>query len=181
MRPIVELCSRELVTAEEIPALLDGTLAIGFLCEGEAREGLLLESILREPFIAVLPSRHQLVKKKLLSDRFSRGIVRSVLPYRSQRGFGWSLPTPGFNCGLVFEDLGGLPGGGVFLLEGARHVGQGNRGGMRRSDLPERALPVGGGVGAGLKKGLLVGEWLLGSTLRMTRHGDRARRTRQHG
>ena len=32
------------------------------------------------------------------------------------------------NSGLVFEDLGGLPGGGVFLLEGAGNIGQGNRG-----------------------------------------------------
>ena len=67
MRPNVELRLRELVTAEQIPALLDGTLAIGFLRDGEAREGLLLESILREPYIAVLPSPHHLARKKLLS------------------------------------------------------------------------------------------------------------------
>jgi DNA-binding transcriptional LysR family regulator len=66
MRPNVELRLRELVTAEQIPALLDGTLAIGFLRDGEARDGLLLESIVREPFVAVLPSRHRLAKKKLL-------------------------------------------------------------------------------------------------------------------
>lgn len=65
--PNVELRLRELVTAEQIPALLDGTLAIGFLRDGEAREGLSLESVLHEPYIAVLPSRHKLAKKKLLS------------------------------------------------------------------------------------------------------------------
>ena len=67
LRPNVELRLRELVTAEQIPALLDGTLAIGFLRDGEPRDGLLLESIVREPYIAVLPSRHKLAKRKSLS------------------------------------------------------------------------------------------------------------------
>jgi DNA-binding transcriptional LysR family regulator len=67
MRPNVELRLQELVTAEQIPAVLDGTLAIGFLRDGEARDGLLLESVLREPYIAALPSAHKLAKKKVLS------------------------------------------------------------------------------------------------------------------
>lgn len=67
MHPNVELRLQELVTAEQIPALLDGTLAIGFLRDGEARDGLLLESILHEPYIAALPSAHKLARKKLLS------------------------------------------------------------------------------------------------------------------
>ena len=67
MHPNVELRLRELVTAEQIPAVLDGTLAIGFLRDGEARVGLSLESVIHEPYIAVLPSRHKLAKKKLLS------------------------------------------------------------------------------------------------------------------
>lgn len=67
VRPNVELRLRELVTAEQIPALLDGTLAIGFLRDGEPREGLSLESIVQEPYIAVLPSRHKLAKRKSLS------------------------------------------------------------------------------------------------------------------
>lgn len=65
--PNVELRLRELVTAEQVPGLLAGTLAIGFLRDGEAREGLSLESVLHEPYIAVLPSRHKLAKKKVLS------------------------------------------------------------------------------------------------------------------
>jgi DNA-binding transcriptional LysR family regulator len=67
LRPNVELRLQELVTAEQIPALLDGTLAIGFLRDGEARDGLVLESILHEPYIAALPSAHKLARKKLLS------------------------------------------------------------------------------------------------------------------
>jgi DNA-binding transcriptional LysR family regulator len=54
---------RELVTAEQIPSLLDGTLDLGFLRDGEPRDGLSIEPILRERFIAVLPSRHRLAKR----------------------------------------------------------------------------------------------------------------------
>ena len=61
MYPKVELRLRELVTAEQIPSLLDGTLDLGFLRDGEPQDGLSIESILRERFIAVLPARHRLV------------------------------------------------------------------------------------------------------------------------
>ncbi len=67
VRPNVELRLQELVTAEQIPALLDGTLAIGFLRDGEGRDGLVLESVLHEPYIAALPSAHRLARKKLVS------------------------------------------------------------------------------------------------------------------
>lgn len=65
-RPNVELRLRELVIAEQISALLDGTLTIGFLRDGETRDGLLVESIFREPYLAVLPSRHKLARRKVL-------------------------------------------------------------------------------------------------------------------
>ena len=58
--PKVELRLRELVTAEQMPSLLDGTLDLGFLRDGEPQDGLSMESILRERFIAVLPARHKL-------------------------------------------------------------------------------------------------------------------------
>jgi DNA-binding transcriptional LysR family regulator len=58
--PKVELRLRELVTAEQILSLLDGTLDLGFLRDGEPRDGLSIESIRRERFIAVLPARHRL-------------------------------------------------------------------------------------------------------------------------
>jgi len=61
--PKVELRLRELVTAEQMPSLLDGTLDLGFLRDGEPQDGLALESILRERFIAVLPTRHRLASK----------------------------------------------------------------------------------------------------------------------
>lgn len=60
MHPNVELRLRELVTAEQLSSLLDGALDLGFLRDGEAREGLTMETILRENFVAVLPARHRL-------------------------------------------------------------------------------------------------------------------------
>jgi len=60
--PRVELRLRELFTAEQIHALLDGTLDLGFLRDGEPREGLSMESILQERFIVALPSRHKLAR-----------------------------------------------------------------------------------------------------------------------
>src|SRR5271163_234884 len=65
--PKMELRLRELVTAEQIPSLLDGTLDLGFLRDGEARDGLTIETILREPFVAVLPTRHKLRAKTAIS------------------------------------------------------------------------------------------------------------------
>jgi DNA-binding transcriptional LysR family regulator len=63
LHPEVQLRLRELVTAEQMPSLLDGTLDLGFLRDGEPRDGLSIESILRERFIAVLPARHKLSRK----------------------------------------------------------------------------------------------------------------------
>jgi DNA-binding transcriptional LysR family regulator len=60
LNPGVELRLRELVTTEQTRSLLDGTLDLGFLRDGEAQDGLSMESILREPFMAVLPARHKL-------------------------------------------------------------------------------------------------------------------------
>jgi DNA-binding transcriptional LysR family regulator len=67
MHPNVELRLRELVTAEQIPALLDGTLAIGFLRDGEAAAGLHIEPVFREAFIAVLPKAHRLARKAAIA------------------------------------------------------------------------------------------------------------------
>jgi len=62
--PNVELRLQELVTAEQIPALLDGSLSIGFMRDGEARDGLSIESIVHERFITALPSSHPLARTK---------------------------------------------------------------------------------------------------------------------
>jgi DNA-binding transcriptional LysR family regulator len=65
----VELRLRELVTAEQLASLVDGSLDLGFLRDGEAREGLAMETMLREPFVAVLPARHKLRAKAAISPR----------------------------------------------------------------------------------------------------------------
>src|SRR5271170_5187673 len=76
LHPRIELRLREMVTAEQIPALLDGTLDLGFLRDGEPQDGLSMESILRERFIAVLPTRHKLAGRaaihpgELRNERF---------------------------------------------------------------------------------------------------------------
>jgi DNA-binding transcriptional LysR family regulator len=67
MHPNVELRLREGATEEQMPFLLDGTFDLGFLRDGEAREGLTMETILREPFVAVLPARHKLAAKAAIS------------------------------------------------------------------------------------------------------------------
>ena len=48
---------------------MDGTPDLGFLRDGEAREGLTIEPILREPFVAVIPARHKLRAKSAISPR----------------------------------------------------------------------------------------------------------------
>jgi DNA-binding transcriptional LysR family regulator len=67
MHPNVELRLREGATEELMPLLLDGTLDLGFLRDGEARDGLMIETILREPFVAVLPARHKLAANSILA------------------------------------------------------------------------------------------------------------------
>jgi DNA-binding transcriptional LysR family regulator len=67
LHPNVELRLQELVTADQLPALLDGTLDLGFLRDGETVEGLTMEPILREPFVAVLPARHKLAGRSSIS------------------------------------------------------------------------------------------------------------------
>jgi DNA-binding transcriptional LysR family regulator len=66
MHPNVELRLREMVTAEQIPALREGRLAIGFLRDGEEAEGISIEPVFRETFIAVLPTSHRLARKSAI-------------------------------------------------------------------------------------------------------------------
>ena len=73
MHPNVELRLREGATDEQLPDILDGTLDLGFLRDGEARDGLTLETILREPFVAVLPARHKLAARPSISAAALKG------------------------------------------------------------------------------------------------------------
>jgi DNA-binding transcriptional LysR family regulator len=82
--PKVELRLRELVTAEQMPSLLDGSLDLGFLRDGEPQDGLSIESILRERFIAVLPARHRLAGRATI--RPGRSPKRAVCTFRAADG-----------------------------------------------------------------------------------------------
>src|SRR3954465_12195669 len=53
--PKVELRLQEMVAAGQIAALLEGTIDLGFLRDGDATEGIELTTVLRERYVAVLP------------------------------------------------------------------------------------------------------------------------------
>ncbi|HUB78627.1 MAG TPA: LysR family transcriptional regulator [Bryobacteraceae bacterium] len=67
VHPNVELRLHEGATDDQVPFLLDGTFDLGFLRDGEARGSLMIETILREPFVAVLPARHKLAARPSIS------------------------------------------------------------------------------------------------------------------
>jgi DNA-binding transcriptional LysR family regulator len=64
--PKVELRLRELHTSAQIAALLDGTLDLGFLRDGDPTEGIHMSTLLKEPYVAVLPEGHVLAGKRSL-------------------------------------------------------------------------------------------------------------------
>lgn len=60
--PAVDLRLREMGTMMQIEALRDRSIDLGFLRDPGPFDGLVIEDLLREPFVAVLPSRHKLAK-----------------------------------------------------------------------------------------------------------------------
>jgi DNA-binding transcriptional LysR family regulator len=60
----VELSLREMVTEAGIAALLDGTLDLAFLRDGDPTDGVEMSTLLREPFIAVFPQAHCLARRR---------------------------------------------------------------------------------------------------------------------
>ncbi|HEX4284987.1 MAG TPA: LysR substrate-binding domain-containing protein [Terracidiphilus sp.] len=64
--PNVNLQLREMYTSGVIRALKEGSLDVGFLRDGGPTEGLEVETLFSEPFLAVLPAKHPLAKR---SDR----------------------------------------------------------------------------------------------------------------
>jgi DNA-binding transcriptional LysR family regulator len=65
--PRVQLLLSESYTASIAASLARGTLDAGFLRDGGPIEGLHVESIFSEPYVAVLPSRHRLAGKSTIS------------------------------------------------------------------------------------------------------------------
>ena len=75
--PQVDLQLRDLNACQQVEQLLDGTLDISVLRDGKPRDGLLMQTLYREPLIAILPDRHPLAGKgklrldKLREERFA--------------------------------------------------------------------------------------------------------------
>jgi DNA-binding transcriptional LysR family regulator len=64
--PKVNLQLREFYTAGVMQALNDGMVDVGILRDGGPADGLAVEKLFSEPFIAVLPSSHRLARRKTL-------------------------------------------------------------------------------------------------------------------
>lgn len=64
--PKVELQLQELATAEQMRALKEGALDLGFLRDGEPDSAIRIEPLLREPFVAILPKQHPLAARASL-------------------------------------------------------------------------------------------------------------------
>ena len=65
--PRLKLQLRESYTSGVVQALLEGTVDVGFLRDAGPTEGLEVEPLFSEPYIAVLPRNHPLAQRKSLS------------------------------------------------------------------------------------------------------------------
>jgi DNA-binding transcriptional LysR family regulator len=63
----VRLRLLEMATADIIEHLRDGSTDLGFLRDPGKQDGLVLETVIREPFVAVLPAKHRLVNQQTIS------------------------------------------------------------------------------------------------------------------
>jgi DNA-binding transcriptional LysR family regulator len=64
--PRVELQLQELATADQMRALKEGALDLGFLRDGEADSEIKIEPLLSERYVAILPKQHPLAGRKSL-------------------------------------------------------------------------------------------------------------------
>jgi DNA-binding transcriptional LysR family regulator len=65
--PKVHLQLSENFTSSLIQSLTKNTIDAAFLRDGDPTEGLTIESLFSEPFVAVLPGNHPIAKRKLIS------------------------------------------------------------------------------------------------------------------
>jgi len=65
--PKVNLLLSEFYSAGVMQALQQGTVDVGFLRDGGPAEGLVVEPLFSEPFVAVLPAQHRLSKQRTVS------------------------------------------------------------------------------------------------------------------
>jgi DNA-binding transcriptional LysR family regulator len=71
--PRVEVRLREMWTSEQLPALVDGSIDVGFLRDGERRPELAITPLLREPFHVALPAEHRLKRQRTVDPKDFEG------------------------------------------------------------------------------------------------------------
>jgi DNA-binding transcriptional LysR family regulator len=64
--PKVELRLREMSTSEQIAALLNGTIDLAFLRDGDPTDGIEIHTLFAERYVAVLPDGHALARKRAI-------------------------------------------------------------------------------------------------------------------
>ena len=87
--PNVELSLTEMSTSNQLEALLDGTIQVGFLRtpKGIGEKGLTIEPVFRESLMVVLPQNNPLKKKTALTFRELTGESFIMIPRRIGPGF----------------------------------------------------------------------------------------------
>jgi DNA-binding transcriptional LysR family regulator len=71
--PRVEVRLREMWTSEQLGALADGSIDVGFLRDGERRPDLAITPLLREPFHVALPAEHRLKGQRTVDPKDFEG------------------------------------------------------------------------------------------------------------
>ena len=67
--PRVEVRLREMWTSDQLAALADGSIDVGFLRDGERRPDLEITPLLREPFRLALPAEHRLKRQRIVDPK----------------------------------------------------------------------------------------------------------------
>jgi DNA-binding transcriptional LysR family regulator len=81
--PHVEVRLREMWTAEQLPALADGSIDVGFLRDGERRLELTITPLLREAFRVALPADHKLRRQRMVDPASLEGEPFVMFPQRN--------------------------------------------------------------------------------------------------
>lgn len=71
--PRVEVRLREMWTSDQLAALADGSIDVGFLRDGERRPDLEIMPLLREPFHVALPAEHRLKRQRTVDPKDFEG------------------------------------------------------------------------------------------------------------
>ncbi len=105
----VELSLTEMSTSDQLEALLDGTIHVGFLRppRGVTEKGLTVEAVFREPLMVALPRNHALKREKSLSLRQLARDSFIMIPRQVGPGFFDHLivlcQKEGFSPNIVLE------------------------------------------------------------------------------